>query len=321
MDTSMNTTIQSALDIHEEPKALAKVRRKAKPKAAPPADPLAELRHLVNQHAAMTKAKVSLGHMSRDRKNHVTGEKIECRLPDVARAELDLVAKTFAKQTLVIVSGMKKALKTIPIWEHFLGPVLGCGPVTAAYIITKLSMGGVERKSSAIRKYCGMAVIDGRADRHRKGETGSFSTVMRTQLYLMAMQGMRMAAGKTSTSKYLNIWRDAKHRKLNSEQVVDGKINGAPANAYADAYGRRKMLDVFLEDLYIIWRTLDGLPVWPSYYAAKLGYEHGGKISVNAPKMLTLEEAKEIVGFVGAIPVERPLDLGEGADCEEEEAA
>lgn len=47
---------------------------------------------------------------------------------------------------------------------------------------------------------------------------------------------------------------------------------------------------------HIVWRTLEGLEVWPSYYAAKLGYEHGGKISVNAPRKLTVEEAIALVG-------------------------
>jgi hypothetical protein len=80
--------------------------------------------------------------------------------------------------------------------------------------------------------------------------------------------------------------------------------------------GRRKATDVFLEDLYTIGRTLEGLPVWPSWYAAKLGYKHGGKVCVNAPTELTLEQAKELVGDVGAIP---PVVLLSGSAEEEVE--
>jgi hypothetical protein len=55
--------------------------------------------------------------------------------------------------------------------------------------------------------------------------------------------------------------------------------------------------------MYTIARTLEGLPVWPSYLAAKLGYMHGGKICINEPKVLTLEEAKAAIGYVGSTPL------------------
>jgi hypothetical protein len=75
----------------------------------------------------------------------------------------------------------------------------------------------------------------------------------------------------------------------------DGRT--VPWDGHAHSYGWHKAADILIEDLYIVWRTLAGMPVWPSYYAAKLGYEHGGKISVNAPKMLSLDEAKALVGI------------------------
>ncbi len=47
--------------------------------------------------------------------------------------------------------------------------------------------------------------------------------------------------------------------------------------------------------------------MWPSYYAAKLGYEHGGKVCVEAPKMITVDEALALVGNVGPVPRSAPV--------------
>lgn len=79
----------------------------------------------------------------------------------------------------------------------------------------------------------------------------------------------------------------------------DGEmITHVSARGFAHSYGWHKAADVFLEDLYTVWRAIEGLPVWPAFYAAKLsGYKHAsGKICVDAPTMLTLEEALELVG-------------------------
>lgn len=38
----------------------------------------------------------------------------------------------------------------------------------------------------------------------------------------------------------------------------------------------RYMVKVFLKDLWVAWRTLEGLPVTPDYAEAKLGLKHGG---------------------------------------------
>lgn len=118
------------------------------------------------------------------------------------------------------------------------------------------------------------------------------------------------------TSKYLQVKEDYLVRAASSPRIdwakntitdfrtgktmtnTDGRTPRSAAQ-FVFQTARRKMLDVFLEDLYVVWRALEGLPVWPDWYAGKLGYSHGGKIRVDAPKMLTLEEAKALVGDPG----------------------
>ena len=118
-----------------------------------------------------------------------------------------------------------------------------------------------------------------------------------------------------TTNKYLKIWKDKKHGLLWSERVdrhgtgdivkwtVAMGAKNVSARSWAHSASWHVAARVFLEDLYIVWRALEGLPVWPDYHAAKLGYSHGGKICVKEPKTMSAEEAISVVGDVGAHPL------------------
>lgn len=299
------------------------VRLRKRVEVASSEDPREELRRLVMQHKALTKAAVAIKNMSSDRKSKTTGELIECRLPEDAQAAfhalIDDVASPAAGR---LERAMLKQLKQIPIYQHFLSKVFGCGPVVSAYLVSEID---IQRavKPSNLRRYCGLAVIDGHLERRSgapkaQGGTGTFNGQLRTCLFQMFSAMWKNAAKSDASTKYLQIWRDYIHRIEQSDRVtnrgVDAKgvwtgkiVNGGgktvSARGFAFSTGWHKAADVFVEDLYIVWRAMEGHEVWPSYYAAKLGYQHGGKICVNAPKNLTLEEALELVGDVGkAVP-------------------
>lgn len=338
----------------------ARKARRAKNSVPVNDSPAIELVRLVRQHAAIVKSAVSVHNQRSDRKNRETGEIIKCRLPEDARAALEMAEEELKKQATDVESYMQAQLKQIPVYQQFLSKVYGCGPVVAAYLCAEVDMrdrpDGKALKPSSVRKYCGFAVINGRLERRTRGVKGGYNANLRMRLFQMVSAMFKNAAKYTCcpehaatrpsakvkaeerkafrdaiagcaacrataaprgmTTKYLDVWANAKHRILSSERVVDGKIRtGADvlvsAKGHAHSLGWHKAVDVFLEDFYIVGRALEGLPVWPSYYAAKLGYEHGGRICVNAPKMLALEEALAVVGDVGARPARYDMDLSD----------
>jgi alkylhydroperoxidase/carboxymuconolactone decarboxylase family protein YurZ len=72
---------------------------------------------------------------------------------------------------------------------------------------------------------------------------------------------------------------------------------------------------LFLEHLYIVWRTLEGLEVWPGYHEATRGYLHMTHEPVeNKPEHLTLEEALRRVGVLDKVQAASPLPLVTEAD-------
>lgn len=129
------------------------------------------------------------------------------------------------------------------------------------------------------------------------------------------------------TTKYLKIWTDSKYGTMHSDRVRDGKmlnedgswmirksndgkVHHVSAQGFAHSKGWHKAASIFIDDLYMVWRALEGLPVWPTYFEARLQHTHGGaKIADLAPRMLTIDEALERVGFVGGVPAERPTDI------------
>jgi len=322
-------------------------RRKQRATATIPSstEPRDELRRLVQSHVALVKSAVAIEHMASDRKDRKTGETIPTRIPADEAAQMLMDADRIKKRAKSLEAPMLRQLRQIPVYQQFLSKVYGVGPVVAAYLCADIDIrdrvggDGIVRalKPSGIRMFCGMAVINGRLVRRVAGEKNRYNASVRTRLFqmfsAMAKNGAKKVEGRPNgtTSKYLDVWVNVKHRELSSERVDvaankwrdnTGEWRGG-ARAHAHSKGWHKACDVFLEDLYIVWRAIEGLPVWPSYYAAKLGYEHGGKISVNAPKMLSIEEALEIAGDVGGRPANAPVgvDAPSTSELDDEEVS
>jgi hypothetical protein len=221
---------------------------------------------------------------------------------------------------------MTRELKRVDVYQLFLSKVFGCGPVVSSYLIAMIRTDRLNKVSN-LRRYCGYACDEsGRLERRSGGPkfdpqgvrtegTGTFNDDLRRCIWQMFSAMWKNAAKKSekapygSTTKYLTRWREAKAGAL-AVGMPKGK---------AHSKGMHKAADLFIEDLYTVLCALTGLPVWPSWYAMKLGFYHGGKVCVNQPKMLSVEEAITLVGNVGSTPLAKPA--GDEEDEVEEEVA
>ena len=336
-------------------KTIEKKLKKRKPYVPSSDDPVEELRTLVVQHKGIVRRSQTIDNISRDKVMADTGEVLKCPLPEDTAMAVREMMPLLAKDASAIESKMLKNLRQIPIWQHLLANVFGCGPVVGAYLAAMVKIQQCTYPSQLIR-YCGNASIDGGLEKGAKGSKRMYAQELRTRLYQM-MLAMWKNAAKTSdgaphgsTTKYLTIWTDYKARMEHSPRIVAGKnlidmdwqasaaalVNAGKAEVknqkvgsatrvfaiqggkrvgefraalkFIHSTGRLKATDVFLEDVYMVWRAIEGLPVWPSWYAAKLGYLHGGQPlrEKAGPYMLTLEDALELVGEVGAVPLGVP---------------
>jgi len=72
-------------------------------------------------------------------------------------------------------------------------------------------------------------------------------------------------------SKYNAVYYEYKERLANSPQ------HASKSNLHRHNMALRYMVKIFLMDLYMVWRELEGLEVFPPYHEAKLGIFHKGE--------------------------------------------
>lgn len=136
-----------------------------------------------------------------------------------------------------------------PLWVGYLSMVKGVGPRIAAYLIVKLNPARFDTVS-ALWKYCGLHVEDGRAPRRRPGERTGWSPECRTMMWRLG-ESFRRKGGfyKMKYYDFLNESR-AKHPDWTVGHVI------------ADA--RRRTVKLFLSHWMFVGRRILGLdPVLP----------------------------------------------------------
>jgi hypothetical protein len=196
-DRTMSEEVSRALGTDNLSGPLGKKTR-AKKTNEPPMheDPRDELKLLVREHKALTqKAKAFEASVS-DRTIRATGETLKSAVPEDVRVEVNAVVESMRKRAGLLETKMLRALKQIPVYRLFLARVFGVGPVVAAYLVSEIDIHRAVKVSN-IRRYCGLAVIDGRLERPRVGQKLAYNAELRTRLF-QAFSAMWKNAAKKS---------------------------------------------------------------------------------------------------------------------------
>lgn len=176
-------------------------------------------------------------------------------------------------------NSLEKLLDDFPIYTEFLKDVRGVGPAMAAIIISEIDITKAEYPSS-IHKYAGLDVVNGEGrsrkkhhleestyiDKEGKEQTKmgiTFNPFLKTKLV-----GVLGTSFLRSASEYRDYYDNYKNR-LENALAHKEKTKGHRHNM-----AMRYMIKRFLIDLYVNWRTLEGLPVAKEYSEAKLGIVH-----------------------------------------------
>jgi len=191
-------------------------------------------------------------------------------------------------------------VKAIPIYDEFLRHVwyLG-GPLMSAYLISTLNpacnekIGGLT-KATSFTRFCGLMVEDGKLARMKAGKLRDHCPFMRVQLFATCQSMMKGRAAHGRSCKYLDRWDETKARYV-AKGDEDGRFKndvGQDRSAKNSGHqaGGRDAARLFLEDLYVVWRSMLGLPLYCRLYRDR----------VKDGTVLTLEEARAMVGEVGS---------------------
>ena len=195
---------------------------------------------------------------------------------------------------------LKKMLNRFPIYTGWLEGVKGVGTITAAHIISTLD---IEEATTVSKmwQYCGMN--PGQVKGKKRVEKGDSFEIVTTDTLVRGDKptpGFVLPYNKTIKTVLLGVLADGfikaqapyaidyyypyKERLSHSEKTV---MHGAKGKQVATAWkdvnpgrrdraAKRYMIKMFLKDLYVMWRCIEGLPVRESYQEEYLGHKHTG---------------------------------------------
>jgi len=205
------------------------------------------------------------------------------------------------------LSNIRRLLKSWPIYDEWLKKQKGVGPTMSGVLLAEIDITRCDTPS-ALWAYCGLAVKDGKAARRTKGEKCGFNPWLKSKV--LKVLGDCMIKSKSSWRDHYDNYKNRKENQLvdvcmacngtgkvsktDDDDDTNGKEKngkgkkvcsncggtGGPAPWGASKMHRhnaamRKMVKMFLLELWTTWRELEGLEVVPPYSEAMLGRQHG----------------------------------------------
>ncbi len=239
-----------------KPKGRLKAVTPRRPMAGPVSDdPKEELRRLVADHKSLTKKAIAILNMTIEKTSRTTGEPIPSRVPDDRKVEMKAVADALKRDAERLEREMLRELKKLPIYNLFLAKVFGVGVVVSSYLIAMIDPMRVERndfalrhgmrpgerptddevraalargeplratKISNFRRFCGLAVIDGRLERPRRGQKLPYCGELRTRLFqAFSFQALMNVKSPTVANAGRNVLFEHVARPVSDRPLIE----------------------------------------------------------------------------------------------------
>ena len=179
---------------------------------------------------------------------------------------------------------IKEMVEQFPLWEQFLSKVKGCGPLMSAVILSELDPYKA-RHVSSFWKYAGLDVAEdgkGRSKRaehlvdveyvNKRGEKAMKKSITYNPFLKAKLAGVLSGSFLRCASRYSEVYYNYKARLENRPDLAEAR----PIVRHRMAL--RYMMKMFLRDLWLAWREIEGLPVTADYATAKLGIMHGAEL-------------------------------------------
>ena len=165
----------------------------------------------------------------------------------------------------VLFKDLAKNVHLHPLWDAFLVHVKGCGESVAAVIISEFDI----NKAPTVSNLWSFAGLAPGKDRKVKGQKCTYNQFLRAKLC-----GVLGSSFLKCGSPYREYYDNMKTRLASEKWGMDSKNPTDPKNPKAGHQHKaatRYMIKMFLKDLYVAWRTLEGLPVREPYNVEYLG--------------------------------------------------
>lgn len=181
--------------------------------------------------------------------------------------QTDVVFKTLFKEELARTKELRQAIEKIPVWQHYLKGVTGCGEVLAAGIMAPIGDIRMFATPAKLKAFVGAHVLkDGRFPRKRSGEVANWNPRARQALFLLGDQfvkradshwGLKLREYKGNLRKKHPVvecstcalpWEQCSAPKQHKKRYTDGHIHKMAV---------WRTITRFVEKLHKEWTKLD----------------------------------------------------------------
>lgn len=216
----------------------------------------------------------------------ITKALVECQSPDfhiTSELEYGMVRNymSYRAMELEIAKIVEREVKKHPMWDAFFADVVGCGPLMAAVCLSSFNPYEARHVSSfwgyagldvVVDKKTGLPRARNRSDVETKTivdlegvvteRAGLWYNPMVKSKLLSVLGGSFLKARR---GKYCDAFYDYRSRLQNRV----GSEDFTPSHIAKMSI--RYSVKLFLADMWVAWRTLEGLPVTEPYAVAMLG--------------------------------------------------
>lgn len=168
-----------------------------------------------------------------------------------------------------IERSVKPFVQQHPAW-FWLKEIKGVAETSAALVLGHIDISRAPTVS-ALWRFAGFAVIDGKSERPKAGQKNAYNSRLRTMVWRLISLQVRLAG------PYDKVYRAAKHTYLTTRGPGSGfaDANGKEWTlAHCDMAARRKAAKLFLSHLWEVWREAEGLPTKRPFITEVEGHDY-----------------------------------------------
>lgn len=251
-----------------------------------------QLQILLNSMYDLQKLRISLDNrlkICKDGSNQKQPTENAMYADDASAETLMLIENKVKEVEEMTKKEIKNMVSRFSEWNDFLKGVKGCGEVMAAVLISQID---IEKITNASKLIAYAGINPGMKKGKKKDEDGNVyetDTLVRgdrpTKGFLIPynkflkakLMGVLADSFIKSKSEYAKYYYDTKTRLENSALTVNGKENSKwseESKLHIHNAAKRKMIYMFLIDVYRNFRLLNDLPVRNLYMEEYLGRVH-----------------------------------------------
>ncbi len=182
----------------------------------------------------------------------------EGRDQDTYRYVIHNWAEVFEQLEVELNGALTDLADDMPI-VAYMTRVKGIGPILALRVAGMIDIHKADT-ISALWRYAGYGVVDGRAEKPKKGERLHYNKRLKTACYIIGFYLLRF------NPQYRQIYDKAK------ERYGESYPDWTPKHKHLAAM--RVMIKLWLSHLWIIWRSIEGLPVREPYILGNNGHHN-----------------------------------------------